>query len=160
MSAPLTQDQRLVIRDAHVGDVEAIFDVRTSVTENILDRSQLARMGITPASVSAMIGQASCAWVAVEGGRIVGFSMADLDAGLLFAAFVLPSHEGRGIGSALVEAAEEALFARHALIWLETGTATRAAGFYQQRGWVNPVAITERDIRLEKSRPEASALLA
>lgn len=112
-------------------------------------------MGITPATITEMISRSACAWVAIEADEVVGFSMADLESGSLFAAFVLPAREGLGIGKALVEAAETALFARHAVIWLETGRSTRAAGFYQHRGWGNPVAITERDIRLEKSRPAA-----
>lgn len=102
-----------------------------------------------------MISRSACAWVAIEADEVVGFSMADLERGLLFAAFVLPAYEGRGIGKALVEAAETALFARHAVIWLETGKTTRAAGFYRHRGWDNPIEITDRDIRLEKPRPDA-----
>jgi GNAT superfamily N-acetyltransferase len=114
-------------------------------------------MGITPATITKMIGQSACAWVAIEDDRVVGFSMADLQGGSLFAAFVRPSHEGRGIGKALVAIAEAALFERHAVIWLETGKTTRAAGFYRHLGWANPVEITERDIRLEKSKPDADA---
>ncbi|QYO76818.1 GNAT family N-acetyltransferase [Devosia salina] len=147
----------MIIRPAQPADVEAIFDVRTAVTENILDRSQLAEMGITPATITKMIRQSACAWVAIEDDRVVGFSMADLEGGSLFAAFVLPSREGQGIGKTLVAVAENALFERHAVIWLETGKTTRAAGFYRHLGWANPVEITEWDIRLEKSKPAAEA---
>lgn len=123
------------IRVAVVADVEAIFQVRTSVRENHLDHAQLAQMGITPAAVTAMIAAEPCTWVAEEAGRVLGFSMIDLEEGSLFAAFVLPDHEGRGIGSQLVAAAEHALFTAHDEIWLETGATTRAAGFYRRLGW-------------------------
>lgn len=141
------------IRCAETTNVDAIFDVRTSVTENILDRAQLTRMGITTDSIAQMIRHAPCAWVAVDAGTVVGFSMIDLSAGSLFAAFVLPAHQGRGIGKALVQAAESALFHRHEVVWLETGKTTRAAEFYRSLGWGNATDITDRDIRLEKPRP-------
>ncbi len=141
------------IRLAQPSDVEGIFRVRTSVNENVLTMEQMAEMGITEASVTEMIQRAPCAWVACEGEQIMGFSMIDADAGSLFAAFVLPSQEGRGIGKKLVQAAEATLFSRHAHAWLETAKASRAAGFYRHMGWSNEQDIGEGDIRLEKHRP-------
>ncbi|WP_417329500.1 GNAT family N-acetyltransferase [Halomonas cupida] len=140
------------IRLARPSDVGGIFRVRTSVSENVLTMSEMAEMGITEASVTEMIQSAPCAWVACEDTRIVGFSMIDSDEGSLFAAFVLPSYEGKGIGKRLVQAAEEALFSKHALAWLETAEASRAAGFYRHLGWSNEQDIGEGDIRLEKRR--------
>lgn len=100
------------------------------------------------------------AWVVVEGDRIVGFPMIDATAGSLFAAFVLPRHEGRGIGRQLVAAAERQLRSRHAVAWLETGTSTRAEGFCRRLGWcavqdsatrdIGAQDIGDRDIRLQK----------
>jgi len=141
------------IRSATPADVDAIFEVRTSVTENLLTRAQLTEMGITKASVTQMIVDSPCAWVAVEDDEVVGFSMIDGDGGSLFAAFVLPAHEGKGLGRALVQVAEQALFQRHKVVWLETGKTTRAAGFYRHLGWGRQTDVTARDIRLEKSRP-------
>ncbi|MCZ5393814.1 hypothetical protein O5642_13645 [Citrobacter braakii] len=48
-------------RLAHASDVEAIFDVRTSVTENHLSRKEMQQMGITEATIAAMIAQGPCA---------------------------------------------------------------------------------------------------
>lgn len=141
------------IRPAETADVAGIFNVRTSVNENTLSVAELADMGITPESVAAMIAAELCAWVAVESETIVGFSMIDQQEGSLFAAFVLPSHEGRGVGRSLVNEAEKQLFAQHAACWLETGSATRAAGFYRRLGWLNEQDAGNGDIRLEKRRP-------
>ncbi|MFD1836952.1 GNAT family N-acetyltransferase [Paracidovorax cattleyae] len=142
------------VRNALPGDVAAVFHVRTSVTENALTRPELEAMGITEASVAAMLSaDLPCAWVACHGGRVVGFAIADLEAGALFAAFVLPSHEGRGIGRRLVQEAEQALFSHHAVAWLETGRETRAAGFYRRLGWGGARDVGAGDIRLEKQRP-------
>ncbi len=140
------------IRVAETSDVAGIFHVRTSVKENALSLRELSDMGITEASITDMIANDRCAWVAVEDGNIIGFSMIDADEGSLFAAFVLPSHEGRGVGRGIVEAAEKELFTRHALCWLETGSTTRAAGFYRRLGWTNDQDIGQGDIRLEKRR--------
>jgi len=140
------------IRPATPVDVPGLFEVRTSVAENALSGNELAALGITEVSIAEMIGQAPCAWVADEDGRIVGFSMVDLDEGALFAAFVLPSHEGRGIGRRLARPAEEVLFERHAVAWLETGKATRAAGFYRRLGWCKERDIGGGDVRMEKRR--------
>lgn len=147
-----TNAMQISIRQAQQTDVDGIFHVRTSVHENALTIAELAEMGITPAAVTEMIRSAPCAWVASDNAKIIGFSMIDPAEGALFAAFVLPSHEGKGIGKRLVQAAETALFAQYALIWLETAVTSRAAGFYRHLGWGNAQDIGGGDIRLEKHR--------
>lgn len=142
-----------LIRPATPEDLPSITRVRTSVKENHLSVEQMAEMGITPASVSEMILASPCSWVAVEDGTIVGFSMIDADEGSLFAAFVLPSHEGKGIGRRLVAVAEERLFLRHSKVRLETSQSSRAAGFYRNMGWENETLVGPDYIRLEKRRP-------
>lgn len=140
------------IRAAETADVAGIFHVRISVNENVLSMAELAEMGITKDSITQMIEDDLCAWVAVQGREIVGFSMIDAVVGSLFAVFVLPSHEGLGIGRRLVEAAEKQLFTRHTAGWLETGRTTRAAGFYRHLGWTDEQDAGNGDIRLEKRR--------
>ncbi len=141
------------IRAAIPTDLPAIIHVRTSVRENHLSVEEMAALGVTPESIIQTMEQSPCCWVAVEAGEIVGFSMIDASEGALFAAFVLPAHEGKGIGRRLVAVAESQLFRDHARIWLETGQSTRAAGFYQSLGWGNAQIIGADDIRLEKQRP-------
>lgn len=141
------------IRLATPADLPAIMRVRTSVTENHLSVEQMQELGITKPVLAQMILSAPCCWVAVVEGEIVGFSMIDNAEGALFAAFVLPAHEGRGIGRRLVQIAEDQLFQTHSRIWLETGQSTRAAGFYRRAGWGSERAAGPGDIRLEKPRP-------
>ncbi|PBI82343.1 GCN5 family acetyltransferase [Rahnella victoriana] len=133
-------------------DIERIFDVRTSVKENYLNREEMELMGITESSVIDMIEKNRCAWVAVDDGKVIGFSMIILDEGSLFAAFVLPKYEGRGVGRTLVELAEQELFKHHEVVWLETDKNSRAAEFYRRLGWVEKENVSESDIRLEKLR--------
>ena len=141
------------IRAATVSDVGGMFQVRTAVTENAMTAEELQAAGITPDSIAQAIRSAPCAWVAIVDGEIVGFAMVDLDSACLFALFVLPQHEGFGIGTELARACEQALFQHHAVAWLETARDSRAARLYRHLGWGNEVDIGGRDIRLEKQRP-------
>lgn len=129
-----------------------MFHVRISVIENHLSREEMQRIGITENVVADLIEKSCCAWVATDNEKIIGFSMILPDEGCLFAAFVLPEYEGRGIGRRLVELAEKELFSHHEIAWLETDKQSRAAKFYIQLGWGNKIDINDTDIRLEKHR--------
>lgn len=133
-------------------DIEGIFEVRTSVKENHLSREEMERMGITESVVTDMIEKSRCAWIAEDDGKVTGFSMILPDEGCLFAAFVLPKYEGRGLGRILVGLAEQELFKHHEVAWLETDKNSRAAKFYMHLGWVKKANVSESDIRLEKFR--------
>lgn len=145
------------IRLANLADIDAIFDIRTSVHENHLSRDQLAEMGITLNTIRQAILESPCAWVAEVNGVSVGFSMADAEDGCVFAAFVLPEFEGHGLGRRLMDKAEAFLFQHHQTIWLETAEASRASGFYRALGWQPVENLPEGDIRFEKNRPLAAS---
>lgn len=140
------------VRFAQQSDISALFHVRTSVRENHLSMEQLTQMGITEVSISEMIAASPCAWVATVNGDVVGFSMIDARDASLFAAFVLPAHEGKGLGKELVLVAEKELFKHHPEIWLETEKDSRAAGFYRHLGWSNEREAKNNQIRLTKTR--------
>ncbi|MBD9660111.1 MULTISPECIES: GNAT family N-acetyltransferase [Pantoea] len=142
----------IYVRTAQLSDIEGMFDVRTSVMENHLSREEMRQMGITEGVVGDMIEKSLCAWVATENNKIIGFSMILPDEGCLFAAFVLPEYEGKGIGRRLVRLAEQELFQHHEIAWLETDKNSRAAKFYMQLGWGNETDLNGTDIKLEKSR--------
>lgn len=135
-------------------DIELLFDIRTSVKQNHLSREQMHDLGITATTLTEAIREAPCTWIAEYRKEAVGFAMIDLDEGELFALFVRPQHEGKGIGRLLLEQAERALFQRHEVIHLTTDgdQAIRANGFYQRAGWVSRAAVDERDVRYEKRR--------
>ena len=139
------------IRLATPADINAIFDIRTSVQENHLSRDQLTEMGITPETIQQAILEAPCAWIAEVDGVPAGFSMADVEDGCVFAAFVLPEYEGHGLGRSLMDRAEAFLFQRHQTIWLETAEASRASGFYRNLGWQPVERLAQGDVRFEKS---------
>ena len=138
------------IRAATVSDVSGMLKVRTSVGENIMAAEELQAAGITPHTIAQAVRCAPCAWVAVADDEVIGFSMVDLDSACLFALFVLPQHEGMGIGTELTHACEQALFQHHSVAWLETARDSRAARLYRHLSWGNEIAIGGGDIRLEK----------
>lgn len=140
------------IRPARLADIEGIFSVRTAVIENHLSREEMRELGITESSVGDMITKDHCAWVAIDGDEIIGFSMILKEEGCLFGLFVLPAYEGKGIGRRLTLFAEQALFRHHEIAWLETDKNSRAAKFYLQLGWGNETNIDGALIRLEKQR--------
>jgi ribosomal protein S18 acetylase RimI-like enzyme len=127
------------LRAARPGDVETLFAIRCSVAENHQSREELAELGVTPDSVRAMLESDDYLSLLAEvAGRPVGFCMVQLSEGYVFALFVRPEAEGRGIGRALMERAEAGL--RRAGVteaWLTTGgdPALRALGFYRHLGW-------------------------
>ncbi|QMV75641.1 GNAT family N-acetyltransferase [Comamonas piscis] len=114
--------------------------------------AELAAVGVTPESIAEAIRSTPCAWVATVDDEVAGFAMVDLDSACLFALFVRSDHEGRGLGSALCQACEQALFAQHEAAWLETAKSSRAARLYRHLGWGKESNIGDGDIRLSKRR--------
>ena len=138
----------MLIRTARLNDIETLFDIRTSVTENYQSREEIAALGITPASVAAMLATDCQAWLAEIDDRPVGFAIANATAATILGLFVLPSSEGQGAGRALMQAAEAWLWSHHLEeIWLVTGNDPhlRAYGFYQHLGWIPGGVVPEGD---------------
>jgi GNAT superfamily N-acetyltransferase len=126
-----------MIRLGTIDDLPQISIVRTSVRENHLSIEQMAKAGITPQGIAEQMtsGALKC-WVAEHDLVIVGFSMAERDTANIFALFVLPDFEGRGLGSMLLEESEawlRELGHSHAILNTEPGT--RAFAFYRRKGW-------------------------
>ncbi|MPS87243.1 MAG: GNAT family N-acetyltransferase [Comamonas sp.] len=132
--------------------MDAMFRVRAAVGEDTMTAEELSAIGVTPDSISQAVLGAPCSWVAAVNDEVVGFAMVDLDSACLFALFVLPEHEGCGIGTALTHACEQALFQQHASAWLEIAKESRAARPYRYLGWGDEVDIGSGDIRLKKQR--------
>jgi GNAT superfamily N-acetyltransferase len=129
------------LRLATVADIEAMHAIRLAVTENRLrDPGR-----VTTEKYQAMLGERGKGWVFEnDTGVIVGFAIADALSRSLWALFVHPGHERRGVGRALHEAMVTWLFAiDDKPIWLTTEPHTRAARFDAAAGWLpqpSPVA--------------------
>ncbi|WP_342362595.1 GNAT family N-acetyltransferase [Terrarubrum flagellatum] len=76
-------------------------------------------------------------YVFEDEGVVEGFSAPDPRDGSIWALFVDPRFEARGVGKALLEQAERRLIETgHKDAWLTTEPGTRAEQFYQRRGWI------------------------
>ena len=128
-----------MIRKATRADWPRISEIRLAVQENRLSNpASIASVGIASVGpVTAWLFDNSTFWVWEEDGAIQGFSAADPRDGTIFALFVHPSYERRGIGRALLPLACEDLRASgYATAKLTTASATRAERFYRMDGWV------------------------
>ena len=73
----------------------------------------------------------------------------------LWALFVMPEHEERGIGGRLYDLAIAWLHAEGARdLWLTTSAGTKAARFYERRGWRVAGDGEYGDVRYELRRPK------
>jgi GNAT superfamily N-acetyltransferase len=119
------------VREATEADIPVLMELRLSVRENrLFDPSQ-----VTAEDCLAYVRRGHM-WVWDEGGAVLGFSASTCDTGWIWALFVRPGHEGRGIGRALFAAACAALIgAGHRTLRLSTDPDTRAARFYRAAGW-------------------------
>ena len=140
------------IRIAQRGDIDTLFEIRTSVVENYQSREEIAELGITPESVTKMLETDCCAWIAEIDDQPIGFSIANATEKTIFGLFVLPSFERQGAGRALMQAAENWLWSKGIdEIWLVTANnpSLRAYGFYLHLEWI-PVGIeSDGDFRGE-----------
>lgn len=142
------------VRAVEVSDVDDLFGIRCSVVENHQSREELAQLGITPKTVAEMIGSGDfVSFLAEQDKRPVGFTMANITEGYVFACFMLPSHEKQGIGRVLMERTEQGLASRGVRkAWLSTGPGEnlRAVGFYRRLGWKQNGFLDDGQMRFEK----------
>lgn len=122
-----------MIRPATRLDIPQLQRVRAAVRENVLR---------TPGKVTVRdyeehIDGRGRTWVAEHDGAIVGFVSVDGATSWLWALFVDPDHEGRGLGRALLAAALAWSRERGAAsLELTTEPGTRAERFYRAAGFV------------------------
>ena len=141
-----------MIRRATETDIPRINQIRNDVRENKL--SDPSR--VTVDHVRWFIANPGI-FVWEEDGHIVGFSAADPRDCSIWALFVDPACEGRGIGRALFERACTVL--REAgcrRMWLTTDPGTRAEAFYLAAGWTS-VGRRGSELLFEKVIAESTA---
>lgn len=140
----------MIFREATREDISALSEVRLSVRENILSDPNR----ITPDLYETYLYKAGKGWLCIVDSEVVGFSVASLNDASIWALFVKPSHEGRGIGRRLLHLATGWLFEMGATsIFLSTGVGTRADGWYERQGWKRGDIRPDGEVcyRLDKS---------
>jgi len=140
----------MLIRPARQSDIPEMHRVRMCVRENVLrDPSAVTPEHTREMLVSRGRGRG---WVCEIDGRIVGFAVGDLRASNVWALFVEPGYEGRGIGRQLHDAMLDWMFESGAeRIWLSTDGGTRAERFYRRAGWQAAGMQPNGELRFEMS---------
>lgn len=145
MSRP--PDLRGRVRAGTLADFDTIMQIRLSVRENVLADPR----AVTRADYLERFDPARGAcWVFDDDGQLAGFAWADFKLRNVWALFVRPACERRGVGRLLHETMMNAFFARDATaVWLGTGPGTRAAAFYRRAGWQEAGRMSNGDLRFE-----------
>jgi GNAT superfamily N-acetyltransferase len=119
-------------RQAEKKDILQIQKVRHSVHENILSDPAL----VTDADCAEFLEIRGRGWVCEVQMEIVGFAIADLRDHNIWALFVRPDFERRGIGKKLHDMMLDWYFSKtNEMVWLGTAPGTRAELFYRKAGW-------------------------
>jgi GNAT superfamily N-acetyltransferase len=122
----------MIFREAAIEDIPQIQIVRNSVKENQLSDPAL----VTDEDCKEYITVRGKGWVCEVDNTIVGFSIADLKENNIWALFVHPNYESKGIGKKLHELMLNWYFNEtHKKVWLSTAPGTRAEEFYKRNGW-------------------------
>ncbi|HEY8734828.1 MAG TPA: GNAT family N-acetyltransferase [Puia sp.] len=141
------------IREAVAGDIPQIQIVRHSVNENIL--SDPGR--VTDDDCADYLMRRGKGWVCEFNHEVVGFAIADLQENNIWALFVKPAFERRGIGRSLLRIMLDWYFSKTSrTVWLGTAPDTRAALFYKKAGWVHTGVNPNGEIRFEMNPNEWS----
>lgn len=119
------------IRVATAADVPAMHVIRLGVRENRLSDPSV----VVEQDYNDFMARDTMSWVCEVGGAIVGFAMVDVEKKNLWALFVAPEYEGKGVGRALHEYVLASYFERRDTLRLTTGPNTRAAAFYRKAGY-------------------------
>ena len=137
-----------MIRLATPADFDILHRIRMAVRENVLsDPSKITR-----ADYEEMLTKRGRGWVYEEGGAIRGFAIADNADRNVWALFVEPGFERRGIGRALMETMMRWMFEQdRKAVWLSTGPDTRARAFYERAGWRWTSTLPDGDLVLQLS---------
>lgn len=122
--------------------------IRGVVKENTLSNPDLVRYD----DYTEYLFSRGKGWVCEANGHLVGFAIADLQANNIWALFVLPGYEGKGIARMLQKLMLHWYFAQGKnSVWLSTSPGTRAEKFYHETGWKETGPYGKNEIRLEMS---------
>ena len=136
----------MTIREAAIADIKQIQFVRNAVKENTLSDPAL----VTDDDCAEFITERGKGWVCEIDGRVVGFAIADLKERNIWALFILPEFEGRGIGRRLHDNMLDWFFSQtRSNLWLGTAPNTRAVAFYRKSGWTEVGTHGKGEVKFE-----------
>ena len=136
----------MIFREATIKDIKQIQVVRNSVKENTLSNPNL----VTDKDCEEFIAIRGKGWVCEIENKIVGFAIADLKENNIWALFIDPEFEKKGIGQKLHKIMMDWYFSQtKETIWLGTDFHTRAEKFYRKAGWAEVGLNGSNEIKFE-----------
>ena len=97
-------------------------------------------------------------WVCTIDDAVVGFAIADLKDNNIWALFIDPDFEGRGIGKQLHRMMMDWYFDQDKdHVWLGTSPGTRAEIFYARQGWTATGTVHKNETKFEMTVEEWKA---
>ncbi len=141
----------MLFREALLHDIKQIQVVRHSVKENILSNPEL----VTDKDCEEFLFVRGKGWVCEIENIVVGFAIADLKENNIWALFIHPAHEAKGIGRKLHNTMLDWYFTQtDVTVWLGTAPNTRAEKFYELSGWKKIGLKPNGEIRFEMTKDD------
>ena len=133
-------------REAGIDDVAGLHAVRISVKENILNNPALA----SESDYINYLTNRGKGWLCEIESDIIAFAIIDTERNNIWALFVRPECEKKGVGKRLHNIMLDWFFDQSEKnIWLGTAPGTRAEKFYKLCGWKEVGLRDNGEIKLE-----------
>jgi GNAT superfamily N-acetyltransferase len=143
------------IRVAETSDITQIQVVRNLVKENRLSDPGL----VSDSDVEEYISRRGKGWICEINNEIAGFAIADLVDNNIWALFIHPGFERKGIGKKLHDEMLNWYFSQtDKTVWLGTSPNTRAESFYRKAGWREVGLHGKEEIKFEMTKDEWESL--
>lgn len=144
----------MVFREATIADFLQMHGVRTSVRENILPDPSM----ISEKDYEEYLTQRGKGWLCEVNHKVIGFAIVDLKDNNIWALFIDPEYEGKGIGKQLHHLMLDWYFDQTGeTVWLGTSPTTRAEVFYRRLGWKETGRRPNGEIRFEMAMEDWKA---
>ena len=138
----------MIIREAVIADIRQIQMVRNSVTENTLSNPNL----VTDNDCEEYLTIRGKGWVCEIENKVVGFSIVDVKDNNIWALFLRPEFERKGLGKKLHDVMLDWFFSQtKENVWLGTSPNTRAELFYRKLGWKEIGTHGKGELKFEMS---------
>jgi GNAT superfamily N-acetyltransferase len=136
----------MIFREATVADIPQVQIVRNAVKENMLSNPAL----VPDSDVEDYITRRGKGWVCGIDHVIVGFAIVSVTDNNVWALFVQPGYDKKGIGRKLHDVMMDWYFSQtDKMIWLSTAPGTRAESFYRKAGWKETGVYGKGEIKFE-----------
>ncbi len=135
-------------REAMISDIPQLEIIRNSVKENVLFDPSL----VTTEDYEDYLTKRGKGWVCEIDNNVIGFAIADLVDNNIWALFIHPDHEKKGIGHQLHRLMLNWYFSNgKETVWLSTAPNSRAEMFYKKSGWRSTAITKSGEIKFEMS---------